>query len=115
MRAREATPLLLAFAANPTELARVRLSALEALASIGDPAAVDALTRLALDDPDPAIRRAAVAALGDTESEELFPLLRGIAADDPDPRVRTEASAMIEYLEAYFDEAPWPSDGGDSR
>ena len=115
MRAREATPLLLAIAADPAEPSRVRLSALDALASIGDPAAIDALTRLALDDPDPAIRRAAVTALGDTESEELFPLLRSIAKDDVDPRVRTEASAMIEYLEAYFDETPWPPDGGDAR
>jgi hypothetical protein len=102
-RDKSSTPLLIDFASNTTEEKWVREYALEAAVDVGDTSAVDPLAALARSDPDPDIRRWAVAALGDTEWLDVIPILEGIANSDPDEVVRSTAELMIDYIQIYND------------
>jgi HEAT repeat protein len=52
--------------------------------------------RIALEDPSPAVRQLAVAALWEDESRDLLDRLRVILASDPSPDVRAAAAAALE-------------------
>jgi hypothetical protein len=74
---------------------KVRLSAVLALAKLGEPRVAAPLTR-ALHDPSPRVRTVAAAALGQLDSSAAvptLPTLRELARSDDDPDVRNAASA----------------------
>lgn len=71
---------------------KVRLSAVLALAKLGEPRVTPPLTR-ALHDPSPRVRSVAAAALGQLDCSAALPTLRELARSDDDPDVRNAASA----------------------
>jgi hypothetical protein len=71
---------------------KVRLSAVLALAKLGEPRVAAPLIR-ALHDPSPRVRSVAAAALGQLDCTEALPTLRELARSDDDPDVRNAASA----------------------
>jgi len=72
---------------------KTKLTVVEALARMRHPRASEAL-RIALDDEDPAVRRAAVAAFGRLGTRAAAEDISRLATADPDPRVRRLADAM---------------------
>lgn len=52
--------------------------------------------RIALDDPEPAVRQLAVDALWEDESSDLLTRLTTMVASDPSPDVRAQAAAALE-------------------
>ena len=82
------------------ESARVRSSAADALAKIGDPAAGGALmARFELPDPDLGVRRMLIAALGAVGHREAIPLLiRWLG--NPDPSQRGAAAWSLAAMRA---------------
>jgi HEAT repeat protein len=83
---REAVAALVACLADPST--RVRSSAADALAKIGDPRAGDALlARFELPDPDLGVRRMLLAALGAVGHRPAIPrLIQWLSNPDPDQR-----------------------------
>ena len=80
--------------------ARVRSSAADALAKIGDPRAGAALLRsAALPDPDAGARRMQVAALGAVGHQPAVPLLTALLGD-ADPSLRGSAAWSLGALRA---------------
>jgi hypothetical protein len=71
---------------------KVRLSAVLALAKLGEPRVAAPLIR-ALHDPSPRVRSVAAAALGQLDCSAALPTLRELAHSDDDPDVRNAASA----------------------
>jgi hypothetical protein len=71
---------------------KVRLSAVLALAKLGEPRVAAPLIR-ALHDPSPRVRSVAAAALGQLDVSAALPTLRELARSDEDPDVRNAASA----------------------
>jgi hypothetical protein len=71
---------------------KVRLSAVLALAKLGEPRVAAPLIR-ALHDPSPRVRSVAAAALGQLDCSAALPTLRELARSDDDPDVRNAASA----------------------
>jgi hypothetical protein len=71
---------------------KVRLSAVLALAKLGEPRVGPPLIR-ALHDPSPRVRSVAAAALGQLDCSAALPTLRELARSDDDPDVRNAASA----------------------
>ncbi len=71
---------------------KVRLSAVLALAKLGEPRVAGPLIR-ALHDPSPRVRSVAAAALGQLDCSAALPTLRELARSDDDPDVRNAASA----------------------
>lgn len=71
---------------------KVRLSAVLALAKLGEPRVAAPLIR-ALHDPSPRVRSVAAAALGQLDCSAALPTLRELARGDDDPDVRNAASA----------------------
>lgn len=71
---------------------KVRLSAVLALAKLGEPRVDKPLIR-ALHDPSPRVRSVAAAALGQLDCSAALPTLRELARSDDDPDVRNAASA----------------------
>jgi hypothetical protein len=71
---------------------KVRLSAVLALAKLGEPRVAAPLIR-ALHDPSPRVRSVAAAALGQLDCSAALPTLRELARSDEDPDVRNAASA----------------------
>jgi hypothetical protein len=71
---------------------KVRLSAVLALAKLGEPRVAAPLTR-ALHDPSPRVRSVAAAALGQLDCSAALPTLRELAHSDDDPDVRNAAAA----------------------
>ena len=69
---------------------KTRVSAVAALAKIGDKRALKPLV-VALKDPSATVRALAAAALGQLGHRACLPALRGLAADDPDETVRDRA------------------------
>jgi hypothetical protein len=80
---------------------KTRLSAVLALAKLGDPAAEKPLIT-ALHDPSVRVRGVAVTALGRLGCEAALPSLRTLASDDPDEDVRKAASnAAMKIAQAH--------------
>src|SRR3954470_8519547 len=75
---------------SPSE--KVRLSAVLALAKLGEPRVGAPLIR-ALHDPSPRVRSVAAAALGQLDCSAALPTLHELARGDDDPDVRNAASA----------------------
>jgi hypothetical protein len=73
---------------------KTRLSAVLALAKLGDPAALKPLTT-ALHDPSERVRAVAATALGRLEHIAALATLRTLATDDRDPEVRKAASTAV--------------------
>jgi hypothetical protein len=71
---------------------KVRLSAVLALAKLGEPRVTGPLIR-ALHDPSPRVRSVAAAALGQLDCSAALPTLRELARSDEDPDVRNAATA----------------------
>ncbi|HEU5256904.1 MAG TPA: HEAT repeat domain-containing protein [Vicinamibacterales bacterium] len=72
---------------------RTKLTAIEALARMRHPRASEAL-RTALQDEEPAVRRAAIAAFGRLGTTTAAPAIRRLSTSDPDERVRRLAEAI---------------------
>lgn len=71
---------------------KVRLSAVLALAKLGEPRVTPPLIR-ALHDPSPRVRSVAAAALGQLDCSAALPALRELARGDDNPDVRNAATA----------------------
>lgn len=84
---------LAAILARPASNEKAKLSAVAALARLGDRRAVRPLSA-ALDDSSPAVRSLAAAALGKLGQKSALPALRQ-ASSDPDEKVRTRVSEAI--------------------
>lgn len=78
---------------------KVRLSAVLALAKLGEPRVGPPLIR-ALHDPSPRVRSVAAAALGQLDCTAALPTLRELARSDDDPDVRNAASAATMKITA---------------
>lgn len=94
---------LAALAADMDRPGIVRATAVEALGQMGPSPESESILPGRLDDPDPAVRTEAVAAL------EAWPAARrlalaGKALDDPRREVRTEAARVLAAAHAGFDE-----------
>jgi tetratricopeptide (TPR) repeat protein len=74
----------------------IKLAALDAVLRIDQKRALDILSEIALNDPDPRVRKKIVLILGQSETEEAVVLLRKIAKNDPDVTVRRAAAIWIE-------------------
>jgi hypothetical protein len=92
--------------ASPSD--KTRLSAVLALAKLGDPAALRPLVT-ALRDPSDRVRAVAATALGRLEHIAALPTLRTLAAEDTAPEVRKAAStAVIKIAKHQKDEREHP-------
>ncbi|MCP5057425.1 MAG: hypothetical protein GY937_11970 [bacterium] len=80
----------------------VRKQAVDALAGIGDPAAVPHLLHV-LSDPDPNVRGAGAEALGCVGNEDCHPILLRLVSADPEILVRLSALRALDRLEAQVD------------
>lgn len=78
---------------------KVRLSAVLALAKLGEPRVDRPLIR-ALHDPSPRVRIVAAAALGQLDCSAALPALSGVARSDVDPDVRRAASTAMMKINA---------------
>lgn len=78
---------------------KTRLSAVLALAKLGEPQVDKPLIR-ALRDPSPKVRGVAAAALGGIDTGPALPLLHTLAQSDADPDVRKSASAAAMKITA---------------
>jgi hypothetical protein len=76
---------------------KTRLSAVVALAKLGDKRALKPLVT-ALHDPNIDVRATAVVALGHLGHKAALPSLRDLAANDPDDTVRTKAHAAAKLV-----------------
>ena len=99
---------------------KVRLSAVLALAKLGEPRVDKPLIR-ALHDPSPRVRSVAAAALGQLDCSAALPTLRLLARSDDDADVRNAASAATMKITSasYAPEHGHPADraageGGDA-
>jgi HEAT repeats len=90
--AEERIPVLTRMLARGTE--KTRLSAVLALAKLGDPAALKPLIT-ALGDKSFRVREVAATALGQVGCEPALPTLRALAQNDPSAEVRTAASNAV--------------------
>ena len=88
---------------------KVRLSAVLALAKLGEPRVDPPLIR-ALHDPSPRVRTVAAAALGQLDCSAALPTLRELARSDEDPDVRNAASAATMKINAGHTEHGHPAD-----
>lgn len=89
---------------------KVRLSAVLALAKLGEPRVTTPLIR-ALHDPSPRVRSVAAAALGQLDCTAALPTLRELAHSDEDPDVRNAASAAtMKIVSAGRSERGHPAD-----
>jgi hypothetical protein len=85
---------------------KTRLSAVLALAKLGEPQVEKPLIR-ALHDPSPRVRGVAAVALGRLECGAALPVLRTIARDDTDPDVRKAATtAAMKITSAHPTDRP---------
>jgi hypothetical protein len=78
---------------------KTRLSAVLALAKLGEPEVDKPLIR-ALGDPSPKVRGVAAAVLGGIDTGAALPLLRTLAQSDADPDVRKSANAAAMKIAA---------------
>jgi hypothetical protein len=78
---------------------KTRLSAVLALAKLGEPRVDKPLIR-ALGDPSPKVRGVAAAVLGGIDTGAALPMLRALAQSDADPDVRKTASAAAMKITA---------------
>ncbi len=76
---------------DPAPIVRRECAETLGLAAVDDPVPLAA----ALGDADPAVREAAVTALGELEAASLVPTLAALALDDPDNLVREAAVAAL--------------------
>lgn len=108
-RAPDAAPRLAALAADPAQAPVVRATALDLLRGVPGPIAAAAWRR-ALSDPDPLVRRTAVAGFEGAPPQELVPALAPLA-DDPVRGVRIEAARLLAGITAAARDpntaAPW--------
>ena len=88
---------------------KVRLSAVLALAKLGEPRVAPPLIR-ALHDKSPRVRSVAAAALGQLDCSAALPTLRELARSDEDPDVRNAASAATMKINAGHTEHGHPAD-----
>jgi hypothetical protein len=89
---------------------KVRLSAVLALAKLGEPQVAGPLIR-ALHDPSPRVRSVAAAALGQLDCSAALPTLRELARSDDDLDVRNAASAAtMKITSAARGERSHPAD-----
>lgn len=89
---------------------KVRLSAVLALAKLGEPRVTVPLIR-ALHDPSPRVRTVAAAALGQLDCSAALPTLRELARSDDDPDVRNAATAAtMKITSAGHTERGHPAD-----
>jgi HEAT repeat protein len=90
---------------------KTRLSAVLALAKLGEPRVEKPLIH-ALHDPSPRVRGVAAVALGRLASEAALSTLRGLARDDADPDVRKAADTAAMKIGAAHpaDSAAHPAD-----
>jgi hypothetical protein len=89
---------------------KVRLSAVLALAKLGEPRVGAPLIR-ALRDKSPRVRTVAAAALGQLDCSAALPTLRELARNDEDPDVRNAASAAtMKIISAGHSERGHPAD-----
>src|SRR3954469_9736200 len=87
---------------------KTRLSAVLALAKLGDPAALKPLVS-ALRDPSDRVRAVAATGVGRLEHIAALPTLRTLAAEDADPEVRKAATtAVIKIAKHQKDEREHP-------
>jgi hypothetical protein len=95
---------------------KVRLSAVLALAKLGEPRVDPPLIR-ALHDPSPRVRTVAAAALGQLDCSAALPTLRVLARSDADPDVRNAASAATMKLTStgHADRAASAGEGSEAR
>lgn len=88
---------------------KVRLSAVLALAKLGEPRVAPPLIR-ALHDKSPRVRTVAAAALGQLDCSAALPTLRELARSDDDPDVRNAATAATMKINAGHAEHGHPAD-----
>ena len=74
----------------------IKLAALEALLYMDQTRAVHILSGIALNDPDPGVRKKAVMLLGQTGTKEAVTLLEQVAKEDPESTVRNTARFWLE-------------------
>ena len=91
LQAKPAVPHLLEILRHKNP--EIRRIALEALASIGDPSAINPVSRLA-EDPDPAVRGRVMATLGILKASDHIPLLVR-TLDDPTWEIRLSAGRAL--------------------
>lgn len=77
--------------------AETRKAVIKVLTDFETPSAYDVIVQ-ALEDPEPRVRQAAVAGLGEIADRRALPLLRKRLLQDPDPGVRTEAAFRLGKL-----------------
>jgi hypothetical protein len=82
---------------------KTRISAVAALAKIGDKRALKPLVG-ALKDSSATVRALAAGALGTLGHRACLPALRGLASDDPDPTVRARAREAAQLVAKANDE-----------
>jgi tetratricopeptide (TPR) repeat protein len=74
----------------------IKLAALDALLRIDQKRAIDILSEIALDDPDPRVRKKIVLILGQSGAKEAIALLQRVAEKDPEATVRKAAAIWLE-------------------
>jgi tetratricopeptide (TPR) repeat protein len=73
----------------------VRLAALDAMLRIDQKRAIGILSEIALDDPDPGVRKKVVLILGQSGEKDAAALLENIAEKDPESTVRKAAAIWL--------------------
>ncbi len=80
----------------------IKLSALMALLQMDQTRAIGLLSDIALNDPDPGVRKKVVLILGQSGVKETLTLLKKIAEKDPESTVRKAASIWLERYQLLF-------------
>jgi tetratricopeptide (TPR) repeat protein len=81
------------------EQKKIKLIALEMLASLEPALAISAITDLLEEEEDPAIRKDAIVIIGEDFPEESMDILREVEESDPDSEVRKTAALLLDYNE----------------
>lgn len=74
----------------------IKLAALDALLRMDQKRAIGILSDIALDDPDPGVRKKVVLILGQSGVQEAAALLENVAEKDPESTVRKAAAIWLE-------------------